>query len=89
MANSSSFRSFLKDIDVDEKEFFVLLQFFNLSADYNVREKLIKMWGLSTIMEPSLIRGLFSVASPFDLPPIMGNMILNENDLNKEYKIHY
>jgi|NOAtaT_7_FD_contig_31_1461433_length_388_multi_5_in_0_out_0_1 hypothetical protein len=50
---------------------------------------MIELCGLSTIMEPSLIRGLFSVASPFDLPPIMRNMILKENDLTKEYKIHY
>jgi hypothetical protein len=50
---------------------------------------MIEMCGLSTILEPTLIRGLFSIASPFDLPSIMGKMILNENDLNKEYKIHY
>jgi hypothetical protein len=79
----------LKEIDVNETEFLLLLQFFNRSADYNVREKMIELCGLSTIMEPSLIRGLFSVASPFDLPPIMRNMILKENDLTKEYKIHY
>jgi hypothetical protein len=50
---------------------------------------MIEMCGLSTIMEPSLIRGLFSVASPYDLPSFMGNTILKEYDLNKEYKNHY
>lgn len=50
---------------------------------------MIELCGLSTIMEPTLIRGLFSVACPFDLPPIMGKMIIKENDLTKEYKIHY
>lgn len=50
---------------------------------------MIELCGLSTFMEPTLIRGLFSVASPFDLPSIMEKMIIDESELNKEYKIHH